>query len=133
MAAKDKYHEAVAQALRKAGWTVISQYELIVGGRSLFIDIQATKNDLQIIILVEVKGFERMASPVSYLADSVGQYVLYRAILEDGGSEIPLYMAVPEAAYEGILSEPIGQIAIERLKIKLLIFDPFKEEIVRWI
>jgi hypothetical protein len=133
MAAKDKYHDAVVRALKKAGWSVTSQHELIVDGRTLYIDIQATKDNRQIIILIEVKGFENMSSPVTYLSNSVGQYVLYRVILEDGGLDIPLYMAVPDAAYHGILSERLGRIAIERLKIKLLVFDPVMEEILQWM
>jgi len=45
----------------------------------------------------------------------------------------PLYMAVPEAAYRGILSEAIGQQTLQQNAVKLLIFDPESEEIIEWI
>jgi hypothetical protein len=42
-------------------------------------------------------------------------------------------MAVPEAAYRGILSEAIGQQTLQQNAVKLLIFDPESEEIIEWI
>jgi len=41
-------------------------------------------------------------------------------------------MAVPTAAYEGILSEEIGRQVVLRAGIKLLIFDPEAERITGW-
>lgn len=42
-------------------------------------------------------------------------------------------MAVPEAAYPGILSEEIGKQTLKHNNVRLLVFDPDREEIVRWI
>jgi transposase len=50
-----------------------------------------------------------MPSPVEYLAQAIGKYRLYLSILNYLKINHPLYMAVPEAAYRGILSEAIGQ------------------------
>ena len=47
--------------------------------------------------------------------------------------EIPLYMAVPEAAYENIFQHVLGQAMINRYAIPLLIFDPVREEIIQWM
>jgi len=44
-----------------------------------------------------------------------------------------LFIAVPTTAYAGILSEDIGQQAIARVGINLIVFDPIAEEIVQWI
>ena len=85
------------------------------------------------MVLIEVKGFERMASPVDYLAAAVGQYVLYRAALDFVGLATPLYLAVPTAAFEGILDEALGRQAIERAGIRIVVFDPITEEIRQWI
>jgi hypothetical protein len=74
-----------------------------------------------------------MASPVDYIAHSVGKYVLYRAILDDAGDATPLYLAVPLQAYQGILNEEIGRVLIEHVKIKLVVFIPETEEIIEWI
>ncbi len=83
--------------------------------------------------MVEIKGFENMASPVDYIAHTVGKYVLYRAILDAEGDTTPLYLAVPLQAYQGILDEEIGRVLIEWVKIKLVVFTPENEEIVQWI
>ena len=63
----------------------------------------------------------------------VGKYVLYRAALDYVGITTPLYLAVPAVAYDGILSEEIGQEAIMKAGIGLIVFDPVKEEITEWL
>ena len=134
MPAKDRYHDAVVRALIKAGWTITAeQVAVILTERHLWIDIQAVKASESLAILVEVKGFENQPSPVRYLAEVVGKYVLYRAALDYVGITTPLYLAVPAVAYDGILSEEIGQEAIMKAGIGLIIFDPVKEEITEWL
>ncbi len=110
MPAKDRYHEVVKQALVKAGWLIdAEQIAMIIENRRLWVDLRATKSDRQMAILVEIKGFENMASPVEYLANTAGQYTLYRSVLDYLALDLPLYLAVPKAAYNGILAEAIGQ------------------------
>lgn len=134
MPAKDKYHDIVTRALERDKWTVNEEQVLLsIGGRRLLIDIEASHEGQYPIVLIEVKGFENMRSPIDYLEAAVGQYVLYRAILEATSNEKPLYMAVPIAAYVTIFNEPVGKVAIDRLKLKLLIFNPLLGEIVEWI
>lgn len=132
--AKDAYHFTVVHALASEGWTTTDeQVALVLENRRLWIDIEATKIAESIVILVEVKGFEDLLSPVTYLAAAVGKYILYTAILETLGIATPLYMAVPVDAYNGILSEEIGQIALKKAAIKLIVFDPETEEILQWL
>lgn len=134
MPAKDRYHDTVVRALTKVGWTIVGQQvRLAFSKRRLWIDIRAVKAEQNMSILVEVKGFENMPSPVEYLAAAVGKYVLYSAVLKDLESADLLYMAVPEVAYNGILSEPIGQTIIRKAELRLIVFDPELEEIVQWI
>lgn len=134
MPAKDRYHDVVVRALQKDGWTIIAeQIALSMPARRLWIDIRAQKEAQNALILVEVKGFETLASAVAYLADAIGQCVLYQAILEYVGITDPLYMAVPAAAFAGILGEEIGRQAIRKAQIRVIVFDAEQEEIVRWI
>lgn len=133
MPAKDHYHETVKHALIKAGWTIDDeQVRLKVGTRNLWIDIQASKSG-QPIILVEVKGFENSPSSVEELSDAIGQYTVYSFALAVRHISSQLYLAVPDAAYEGIWLEELGQGLIERVGIKLLVFDPLTEEVIRWL
>jgi hypothetical protein len=134
MPAKDHYHHAVIQALENAGWTITAeQVGIVLEERRLWIDIRAMNQERNLAILVEVKGFENMPSPVDYLAHSIGKYVLYRSVLHFLDISTPLYMAVPVAAYNGILSEVIGQQTVTQSDVKLIVFDPVSEEIIEWI
>jgi hypothetical protein len=132
--AKDRYHDTVIRSLHKAGWILITeQVAIIVEDRRLWIDIRASKQTEDLAILIEVKGFEGMPSPIEYLANATGKYAMYRAALDYLQIDLPLYMAVPDAAYRGILSEEIGQQTLRHNRVRLLVFDPEREEIVRWI
>ena len=134
MPAKDRYHDTVVNALRKAGWTQITeQLGIIVEDRRLWIDIRAAQEVEQLAVFIEIKGFENMPSPVEYLAQATGKYALYRAALDYLQIDLPLYMAVPDAAYRGILSEEIGKQTLKRGGVRLLVFDPEREEIIAWI
>lgn len=84
-------------------------------------------------VLVEVKGFENSPSSVEELSDAVGQYSVYLFALAAKRIPTPLYLAVPHAAYEGIWIEEIGQGLIEQVGIKLLVFDPLAEQVMRWL
>jgi hypothetical protein len=80
-----------------------------------------------------VKGLENLASPVAYLADAIGQCVLYQAILDYVGSTDELYLAVPRAALDGILGEGLGHQARRKAQVRLIVFDPDQEETVQWL
>lgn len=134
MPAKDRYHDAALRALQNDGWSILSeQVELIIPRRHLWIDIYATHSTRDTTILVEVKGFENMTSPVSYLADAIGQCVMYQGVLRYLGIADTLYMAVPSTAVTGILGEEIGRQTVQYAHIDLLVFDPEREEVIEWI
>ncbi len=131
MPAKDRYHENVKQALIQDGWTLIKeQVAVTTATRRMFIDIQATDPKGISTALVEVKGF---ASPVDALAEALGQILLYQFAIDTAGLAMPLFLAVPVSAYQGILTEPIGEYARQIGKMKLIIFDPDMRKIVEWI
>ena len=133
MPAKDKIHDNVIRALRRDKWQVTGeQIAIVLPGRRLWIDIRAEKPSEQRAILVEVKSFANVLSPVEYLAAIVGKYVLYQNSLSFLDIKLPLYLAVPESAYNGILSEIIGQQAILSARIRLLVVNPKSEEIILW-
>ena len=134
MPAKDRYHDIVVRALRKDGWTIeAEQVKFVLVERRLWIDIRASNVSQNAAILVEVKGFENMPSPIDFLANAAGKFVLYQAALDYLRVTTPLYIAVPEAAYNGILSEQIGQQVIQKADIQLVIFNLEREEITQWI
>ena len=64
---------------------------------------------------------------------AIGQYVLYRLLLEQVDSERELYLAVANTTFDGIFSEPIGELVMRELPMKLLIVDIEAVEVKRWI
>ena len=133
MPAKDRHHDAVVRALEKAGWQVVRE-NVAIGDevRQLLIDILARRGG-EDIILVEVKSFEGVPSPVTLLEKAIGQYMLYTAVLNYLGDETPLYLAVSGTAYTTFLSESLIHHVLGYLKVKLMVFDPVYEEITQWI
>lgn len=137
MPAKDIYHETVKTALTKDGWTITDDpFKLKWGLRELFVDLGAKKiivaQNGERQIVVEIKSF-RGPSQIYDLQQCLGQYLLYRTILEESKSEDELYLAISKGIYEQIFSEAIGRLLIRKFQLRLLIFDPGQEEIVQWI
>ena len=67
------------------------------------------------------------------LENALGQYILYRNILEETEKERKIYLAIRKSTYDEVFSEPIGVLAVQKNNLRLLIFDDEKEEIVQWI
>ncbi len=137
MPAKDIYHEIVKNALIKDGWTITGDpLKLTIGSRSLYVDLGASKllaaqkEDKK--IAVEIKSF-LSPSPINDLENALGQYVLYQNILKTTDAKRILYLAVREEIYDDLFSEPIGQLLLSNKQIKLIVFNPDKQELIEWI
>lgn len=134
MPAKDKYHDTVIRALQKDGWIITKeQVSFPVGGRNLWVDLQAEKEKDERIILIEIKGFENIASPIAHLQQLLGQYVLYRVAVQVWKLNYPIYVAVPTPTYNSFFQEEIVKLAIQSIDMKLVVFDPNVEVITKWI
>ncbi|MGB7339877.1 MAG: element excision factor XisH family protein [Phototrophicaceae bacterium] len=133
MPAKDKYHDVVIRALQKDGWTIVSdQVTVRVGDRRLWIDLEAHHQGRN-IIFVEVKSYDTASSPIEFLKHSLGQYLLYRAILDSINYSDSLYLAIPENADTEIMQTDIGQLVIDKYKLNILVYRVEDEVITKWI
>jgi hypothetical protein len=133
MPAKDKFHDVVVNALKKDGWLILKeQMSLRIGERRLWIDIQA-ENEANQIILVEVKSYYNIDSPVDFLEKILGQYMLYRDILDEKGQTESLYLAIPEQAHKDLFEKEIGKLVLRNHSLNLLVYNVEREEIVLWI
>lgn len=137
MPRKDIYHDTVKVALQKAGWTVTrEQFPLKIGNKRLSIDLGAER--LISVergikkILVEVKSFVG-ESDVKDLEQALGQYVLYRQVLNEMGDNRELYLAVTTTIFNSVFNIELGQVLLRNKVIKLVVFDDITEEIVQWI
>lgn len=98
MPAKDIFHDIVITALQKDGWIITDDpLRLKWGLRELFIDLGAKKliaaQKGETKIAVEIKSFLGK-SPINELENALGQYILYRNILEETERERLIYLAV---------------------------------------
>ena len=82
-------------------------------------------------IAVEVKSILG-ASPMHDLELALGQFLLYRSILEEQEPDRVLFLAIPEEPAD-MLHEPVGQLLIAKHLFQVVVFDPQKDDIRRWI
>jgi XisH protein len=136
MPARDLHHEAVKIALIKDGWRILAEdYTLWYDRDRLYVDLAAkgvTAEKAGRRILVEVKSFLG-ASFTQNLEQAIGQYVIYRDILEETGSDHQLYLAVPQSTYEKGFQRSLAVMTIRRNRVKQVIVDVQREVIVQWI
>ena len=130
MPARDKYHDAVRNALIKDGWTITHDpFYLLYGGSKMYVDLGAEKlvaaEKEGRKIAVEVKGFGGQ-SEMAELEQAVGQ-------LAQREPEYILYLAVPEEVVKDVFQEPLGQLLIEQGITRIIGFDPLEERIIQWI
>jgi hypothetical protein len=72
------------------------------------------------------------ASPISELEKAIGQYGLYRSLLRRLEPDRELFLAVAEDIYVDFLQQSAVQEVLTDHQIRLLVFEPLREEIVTW-
>lgn len=135
--AKDIYHDKVRTALEKDGWTITDElFRLTIGSRSVYIDLGAEKllaaEKEGCKIAVEIKSF-LSPSPVNDLENALGQYILYRDALKRSQPERILYLAISDEVYLDFFQEEIAQMVVKNQHLKLIVFEPKKAEVLKWI
>ena len=138
MPAKNVYHAAVLDALRADGWTITHDpLTISYGGKDLFVDLGAERATIGAEkgnerIAVEIQSF-LSPSPLRDLQEAVGQFDVYRAVLEQTEPMRVLYLAVPQRVYNGLLVEAFGQLIVARLGLRLLVFAEDEKKVLKWI
>lgn len=137
MAAKDIFHAAVRQALIKEQWVITADPLVIkINKVKLEIDLAAEKifaaQKAGRKIAVEVKSFVS-SSVISDFHLALGQFLNYRLALQMKEPDRRIYLAVPLDTFNSFFQEIFVQEAIKIYQIKLIIYEPNKEEIVEWI
>jgi hypothetical protein len=136
MSARDLFHDAVRNGLEKEGWLITRDpLELEWEDVKVKIDIAAEKlisaeRDEQ-KIAVKIKSFIS-TSAISDFHTALGQFLNYRIMLEVQDPARQLYLAVPLETYETFFQTRFVLTVIERYHLRLIIYDPIVEEIVKW-
>lgn len=133
----DVYHEPVKRALVKDGWTITDDpYVLAYKGLRLYADlgaekpIGAEKSGRKIVVEIKVFG---TPSPVTELERAIGQYSIYRTVLARLSPERELFLAVAQDIYEDFFHQPAVQDIVAAHQMRLLVFEPTREEVIAWI
>jgi XisH protein len=140
MPAKDGIHDLIKAAVIQDGWQITDDpYVISYGERFLFVDLGAIESSGVIgaeregkSIAIEIKQF-RGQSAIADLEQAIGQYMLYKLLLSRVDPDRDLYLAIPEVSYDSIFSEPVGELVIRDLPLKLIVVSLVTGEIVQWI
>lgn len=137
MSARDVFHTAVRRGLEKDQWH-ISNDPLEVEWEEVKVKIDLAAERLMAAdrggekIAVEIKSFIS-PSPISDFHTALGQFLNYRIMLEEKDPERQLYLAIPLETYETFFQSRFAQVAIQRHRLMLIVYNPISEEIVQWI
>jgi hypothetical protein len=138
MPARDIFHDAVSTALQKDGWTITDDPLFIdlEDDKPFYIDLAAEK------VVAAQKGDSKIAVEIkSFLGSSlsadfhlaVGQFINYRTALEIIQSERILYLAIRSETYKEYFTRKFPQAVINAQRLRLIVFDVSKEEIIQWL
>jgi hypothetical protein len=133
----DIIHNSVKSALIKDGWLITDDPYLIQYRKTtLYADlaaerpIAAERNGQKLV--VEVKSFIG-ASKIQDLKEALGQYDIYRYLIEETAPERKLYIAISEVAYKTFFSQDLAQLIINKHQLPVIVVNINTEEVVQWI
>ncbi|BAU42030.1 XisH family protein [Leptolyngbya sp. O-77] len=133
----DIIHNAVKNALIKDGWSITDDpYVIQYRKTMLYADLGAERpiaaeRDGQKLV-VEVKSFIG-ASKIQDLKEALGQYDIYRYLLEEIAPDRKLYIAISNVAYNTFFTQDVTQLILNKHQLPIIVVDIGTEEIMQWI
>lgn len=137
MPAKDFFHNTVKTSLEKDGWIITDENLFIkIDKIEFYIDLAAERilvaEKAGQKIAVEVKSFLGV-SVVSEFHTALGQFLNYRSALRKNKPERILYLAVSLDVYDSFFRSDFIQEIIAEHQVRMIVFEPQREEVVLWI
>ena len=133
----DRHHFAVSHALEKEGWTIVRHnMGLLLDNTYVYIDIEARRSEVTAPLPASIGVEVKVIAPrrvTEQVERAIGQYIIYRSLLEDAYPNHACYLAVSTRDYRRHLSGPKYRRVFQTNRIHLLIFDEVREEIDQWI
>jgi XisH protein len=136
--AKDLFHIALKNALKKDGWTVTHDpfpltsksenmdYEIDLGAERILAAERGTEQ-----IAVEIKSFLK-PSLVNEFHSILGQYLVYNEGLKQLNENRVLYLALPAFADVRMSDYPFIQHLVTHFQVKIIVFDEINQIITQW-
>lgn len=138
MSRHDKFHDLVVNALKREGWVITNDpYLLTFGAQELKMDLGAEMpigaEREGVKIAVEIKSF-LSASALTDFCHALGQFTVYRTLIEQTDATRTAYLAMPRDAYRAIFDVREAEIIRVQSELRLIIYNPSKEEEpLQWI
>lgn len=137
MPAKDIYHNAVKNALVKDGWTITADpYSIKYEDAELYADIAAEKpiaaEKQGQKIVVEIKSFVGRSQMYDFHL-ALGQYMVYRKLIQLTAPEYTLYLAIDDIVYKEFFQRKSVQVITNENQLLLMVVEMDREEILQWI
>jgi XisH protein len=137
MPAKDIYHDAVKNALIRDGWSITADpYVIQYEDATLYADLAAERpiaaQRQNQNIVVEIKSFIGR-SLMHDFHGALGQYIVYRNLIQLTEPDYVLYLAIDDTVYEEFFKRKSIQAVASENQLLLIVIDMKKEEIQQWI
>ena len=137
MPAKDTYHNEVKNALIKDGWTITDDpYVIKYEDAELYADLAAEKpiaaERQGQKIVVEIKSFAGKSQMYEF-HNALGQYMVYRKLIQLTEPEYKLYLAIDDVVYDKFFQRKSVQAVSQENHLLLIVVNTEKEEIQQWI
>ena len=137
MPAKDIYHNEVKNALLKDGWTITADpYFIKYEDAELYADLAAEKpiaaQRQGQKIVVEIKSFVGRSLMYDFHG-ALGQYMVYRNLIQLTEPEYKLYLAIDDVVYQNFFQRKSIELITNENKLCLMVVEMEKEEIMQWI
>lgn len=137
MPAKDIYHNAVKNALLKDGWTITADpYSIKYEDAELYADLAAEKPIAAERhgqkIVVEIKSFVGRSLMYDFHS-ALGQYIVYRNLIQLTAPEYTLYLAIDDIVYKDFFQRKSVQVITKENQLLLIVVEMEKEKILQWI
>ena len=135
--ARDFYHDVVRHALERDGWRVTHDpLKLETEGVKVLIDLGAERLIVaereQKQIAVEVKTFIG-SSDINDFHTALGQFLNYRILLFEQQPQRELFLAVPEDTWLKFFQLRFVQKVVEQFSVRILVYNPVRQEVVLWM
>ena len=137
MPRKDQIHDAVKNALVKAGWTITNDpFRIHYEDLDVYADLRVEKvegtNGARQALVIEIKSFLD-DSAIHSLEVALGQYMTYRTFLNEVAPEHALYLAIGDTIYRSQFQRKSFQLIVRENQVGVIVVDVLQEEIVAWI